>query len=65
MRNVCVVVMALLGLCSFAWADRLIEVPVGGAQTVSMGGVAGRLKITDLSVATVDRFGTDLSLIHI
>ena len=41
-------------------AQRLIEVPVGGAETVSMGGVSGKVKITDPSVASVERFGSDV-----
>ena len=39
---------------------RLLEVPIGGAKTVSLGGLTGRVKVADPAVASVERFGNDV-----
>jgi pilus assembly protein CpaC len=60
MKTLSLFVIAALFMPAAVLAQRLIEVPVGGAETVSMGGVSGKVKITDPSVAAVERFGSDV-----
>ena len=60
MKTLRLFVVAAVFIPATVLAQRLIEVPVGGAETVSMGGVSGKVKITDPSVAAVERFGSDV-----
>jgi pilus assembly protein CpaC len=55
-----IVLLCSTPLYSHAFGERMVDVPLGGASILSLGGISGAAELTETSIARVKPYGSDL-----